>query len=86
MVHETRDALDTTSASETANGGLGDSLDVVPKDFAVALGSSLAESLSSFTSSGHVVLNLCCVGTLNLLELVLRFFDCWISILKPLDA
>ena len=31
-----RDALDTTSASETADGGLGDALDVVPKDLAAA--------------------------------------------------
>ena len=47
-----------------------------------AMVSTLAESLSSFTSSGHVVLNLCCVGTLNLLELVLSIFDCWTPILK----
>ena len=31
------------SASETADGGLGDSLDVVPKDLAMALGSALPE-------------------------------------------
>ena len=86
LVDESGDSLDSSTAGETADCRLGDSLDVVPKDFAVALGSSLAESLSSFTSSGHVVLNLCCVGTLNLLELVLRFFDCWIPILKLLNA
>ena len=74
LVDESRNALDSSTAGETTDGGLGDSLDVVPKDLAVPLGSSLAESLSSFTSSGHVVLNLCCVGTLNLLELVLSFF------------
>ena len=74
LVDESRNALDSSTAGETTDGGLGDSLDVVPKDLAMAFGSSLAESLSSFTSSGHVVLNLCCVGTLNLLELVLSFF------------
>ena len=59
LVDESGDSLDSSTAGETADCRLGDSLDVVPKDFAVALGSSLAESLSSFTSSGHVVLNLC---------------------------
>ena len=73
LVDESGDSLDSSAAGETANGWLGDSLDVIAQNLAVALGSSLAESLSSFTSSGHVVLNLCCVGTLNLLELVLSF-------------
>ena len=45
------DALDTSSASQTADGGLGDALDVVPEDLAVPLGSSLSESLSSFSAS-----------------------------------
>ena len=36
---------------ETAD--LGDALDVVTKDLAMALGSSLSESLSSFASSRH---------------------------------
>ena len=30
LVDEARDALDTTTACETADGGLGDSLDVIP--------------------------------------------------------
>ena len=42
LVDEAGDALHTTSTSEAADGGLGDSLDVVPKDLAVSLGSSLA--------------------------------------------
>ena len=69
LVDESGDSLDSSTAGETADGRLGDSLDVVAKYLAVALGSSLAESLSSFTSSGHVVLNLCCVGTLTCLSL-----------------
>ena len=56
LVDESGDSLDSSTAGETADCRLGDSLDVVPKDFAVALGSSLAESLSSFSSSGHDVL------------------------------
>ncbi len=42
LVDEAADALDTTSASETANGGLGDALDVVPEDLAMALGAALS--------------------------------------------
>ena len=53
LVDETTDALDTTTACQTANGGLGDALNVIPKDFAVTLRASLAESLSSFTASRH---------------------------------
>ena len=54
LVDEARDTLDTTSASKTADGGLGDALDVVTKDLSVTLGASLSESLASFTTSGHV--------------------------------
>jgi len=55
FVNQSRDTLDATTAGETANGGLGDSLDVVAKDFAVALGASLSETFASFTSARHVV-------------------------------
>lgn len=45
LVDETRDTLDTATTSEAANGGLGDALDVIAKNLAVALGSALAETL-----------------------------------------
>ena len=54
FVDKSTDALDTTAACKTANGGLGNALDVIPKDFAVTLRASLAKSLSSFTASRHV--------------------------------
>ena len=54
LVNETGDALNTTSTSETADSGLGDTLDVVAKDLAVTLGTSLSETFASFSSSGHV--------------------------------
>ena len=41
------------TAGETADGGLGDALDVVAKDLAVTLGATLSESLASFSTSGH---------------------------------
>ena len=54
FVDEARDTLDTSTASQTPDGGLGDALDVVPQHLAVTLGASLAESLSTFASSSHV--------------------------------
>ena len=47
LVDEPTDALYTTSASETANCGLGNALDVVTQDLPVTLGSALSESLSA---------------------------------------
>ena len=51
LVDEARDALDTTTAGETADCRLGDALDVIAQYLTVALGASLPESLSSFSSS-----------------------------------
>ena len=53
LVDEAADALDTTTAREAADGGLGDALDVVAKDLAVALGAALSESLASLSTSRH---------------------------------
>ena len=55
FVDEARNTLDTTSAGETANSRLGDALDVVTEDFAMALGTTLSESLATLTTSRHVV-------------------------------
>ena len=53
LVDQTRDALDTTSAGKSANSGLSDTLDVVSQDLAMTLGTTLTESLSSFSTSRH---------------------------------
>ena len=53
LVDESGDTLDTTTSSETSDGGLGDSLDVVSQDLPVTLGATLSESLSSLSSSSH---------------------------------
>lgn len=53
FVDEAGDTFDTTTASETANGGLGDTLDVIAQHFAMTLGASLSEALSSFAASRH---------------------------------
>ena len=54
FVDETGDTLHTTTASQTTDSGLGDTLDVVTKDLPVALSTSLSETLASFSSARHV--------------------------------
>ena len=54
LVDQARDTLDTTTTSQTADGGLGDTLDVITQDLAMALGASLSESLSSLATSRHL--------------------------------
>jgi hypothetical protein len=56
FVDQTRDTLDTTTTSQTTDGGLGNTLDIITKDLSVTLGASLSETFSSFSSSGHVYL------------------------------
>ncbi len=50
LVDHGGDTLDTATTGETTDGGLGDSLDVVTQDLAVALGTTLAETLSAFAA------------------------------------
>jgi hypothetical protein len=57
LVDESGDALDSATASQTADGGLGDALDVVTQHFAMTLGASLSESLASLAASSH---DACC--------------------------
>jgi hypothetical protein len=54
FVDETGDTLDTTTTGQTANGRLGDSLDVITENLSVTLGASLSKSFSSLSSSRHV--------------------------------
>ena len=53
LVDEPGDTLDSTTARQPPDGGLGDALDVVPQHLPVTLGASLAQSLASFTTSSH---------------------------------
>ena len=50
LVDHGGDTLDTTTASETADSGLGDTLDVVTQDLAVTLGATLAETLATLST------------------------------------
>ena len=53
LVDEARNSLHTTPTSQTADGRLGDALDIVTEYLAVSLGASLSEPLSTFASSSH---------------------------------
>ena len=54
LVNEAADTLDTTTASQTADGRLGNTLDIIAQYLAVTLGASLSKSFSSFSTSRHV--------------------------------
>ena len=53
FVDEARDTLDTSTTCQTADGGLGDTLDVITQHLSVPLGASLSESLASLSASSH---------------------------------
>jgi hypothetical protein len=50
LVDHGRDTLDTTTTSQTADGRLGDTLDVVTKNLPVALGTTLSEALAALAT------------------------------------
>jgi len=52
------DTLDTATTGETANGGLGDTLDVVAQDLAVTLGAALAETLAALTACSMMLVEI----------------------------
>jgi len=53
LINEARDTLHTTSPCETTNRRLGNALDVVTKNLAMALSTTLAESFSTFSTASH---------------------------------
>jgi hypothetical protein len=54
LIYQTTDSLDTSAASQAANGRLCDALNVVSQDLAVTLGTTFAKALASFSTSRHV--------------------------------
>lgn len=50
LVDHGRDTLDTATTCETADGGLGDTLDVVAQNLAVALGTALSKTLAALAA------------------------------------
>ena len=53
FVNQPRDTLHTTPSCQTADGRLGDALDVISQHLSVTLGASFSQSLSSFATSRH---------------------------------
>ena len=54
LVDESRNTLDSTTASKTPDGWLGNTLDVVTKDLPVTLGATLSKTFASLASARHV--------------------------------
>jgi hypothetical protein len=50
MLLTSRDTLDTTTTSQTSDGRLCDTLDVVTKNLAVTLRTTLAKTLATFSA------------------------------------
>lgn len=50
LVDHGGDTLDTATTRQTADGGLGDALDVVAQDLAVTLGTALSETLAALAA------------------------------------
>ncbi|KAM9312030.1 uncharacterized protein PAF06_009923 [Gastrophryne carolinensis] len=65
LVDEARDALDTPSPSQAADGGLSDALDVITQHLPVPLGASFPQTLPAFSSSRHVKCCCCCFFSLS---------------------
>lgn len=53
FVDQARDTLDTTTTSQTADSWLRYALDVITENFAMTLGASFAESLTTLATSRH---------------------------------
>jgi hypothetical protein len=51
LIDEARDTLDTATASKATDCRLGDSLDVITKNLAMTLGTTLSESLTPFAAA-----------------------------------
>ena len=58
FIDETGDTFDTSTTSQTTDGRLGDTLDIITQHLAMTLSASLSEPLASLATSSHV--EYCC--------------------------
>ena len=63
-----RDTLHASAACEAADGGLGDALDVVTQDLAMALGAAFAEALATFSAWKDGLLAFLCSMKIDAIE------------------
>jgi hypothetical protein len=54
FVDHGRDTLDTATTSETTDGWLGNTLNVITQNLAMTLCSSLSKTFSALSASGHI--------------------------------
>ena len=72
LINQAGNALDTTTASESADGRLGDAFDVATEDLSVTHGAALAEAIATLAETGHFVDEE--VGCANIISLPARWF------------
>jgi hypothetical protein len=53
FVDQARNTLDTATTSQSTNGWLSDTLDVITKNFAMTFGASFSQTFASFAASSH---------------------------------
>ena len=53
LIDESRDTFDTTTAGQTTDGWLGDTLDVVTQHLTMTLGATLSQTFTSLSTSRH---------------------------------
>ena len=53
FVNETGNALDTTTASQTANGWFSDALNIITQHFTMTFSAAFSQAFASFTASSH---------------------------------
>jgi hypothetical protein len=54
LVNQARDTLHASTTGQTANCGLGDSLDIIAKNLAVTLRTALAKTFTTFAATRHL--------------------------------
>lgn len=53
LIDQTRNALDTSTTSQSSDSGLRNTLDIVTQNLSVPLGASLTETFTAFAASRH---------------------------------
>ena len=54
FVDQSGNTFHSTTSGQTTNCGLGDTLDVITKNFTMTLGTTFAKTFTAFTSSGYI--------------------------------
>jgi hypothetical protein len=86
LVNHSRDTLDTTTTSQTADSGLGDTLNVVTQNLAVTLGTTLSEALAALAACKEDASAMIQIEVVNSSDDVWSCFDCFCGSSSTQDA